>query len=177
MTAKLGASRSFSTNRHSKQPAGGSGAGSACRNFSWRLPGPTAIPAATSATAASCCGSPSSRNSRLGSPRSISAGSCRTWPTSSSWRDSSPSSGYGGTSVGAERLGLQDGHQLPLIGTDQYEQVAPGGELKHGTLGNETYTNKADTYGLMLSVDRRDVINDDLGPSPRCPASSAAARA
>lgn len=50
-----------------------------------------------------------------------------------------------------------------LIGTDQYEQVSPGGELKHGTLGNETYTNKADTYGLMLSIDRRDVINDDLG--------------
>ncbi|MCL2646126.1 MAG: hypothetical protein FWD61_03860 [Phycisphaerales bacterium] len=50
-----------------------------------------------------------------------------------------------------------------LIGTDQYEKVAPGGELKHGTLGNETYTNKADTYGLMLSIDRRDTINDDLG--------------
>jgi hypothetical protein len=50
-----------------------------------------------------------------------------------------------------------------LIGKDQYEQVAPGGELKHGTLGNETYTNKADTYGLILSIDRRDIINDDLG--------------
>ena len=50
-----------------------------------------------------------------------------------------------------------------LIGKDQYEQVTPGGELKHGTLGNETYTNKADTYGLMLSLDRRDIINDDLG--------------
>jgi hypothetical protein len=50
-----------------------------------------------------------------------------------------------------------------LIGTDQYEPVAPGGELKHGTLGNESYTNKADTFGLMLSVDRRDIINDDLG--------------
>jgi hypothetical protein len=25
-----------------------------------------------------------------------------------------------------------------LIGTDQYEQVSPGGELKHGTLGNES---------------------------------------
>jgi hypothetical protein len=50
-----------------------------------------------------------------------------------------------------------------LIGTDQYEQVAPGGELKHGNLGNETYTNKADTYGLLLSADRRDIINDDLG--------------
>ncbi len=50
-----------------------------------------------------------------------------------------------------------------LIGKDQYEQVAPGGELKHGTLGNETYSNKADTYGLKLTIDRRDIINDDLG--------------
>ena len=50
-----------------------------------------------------------------------------------------------------------------LVGKDQYEQVAPGGELKHGTLGEEQYTNKADTYGLMLTIDRRDIINDDLG--------------
>jgi hypothetical protein len=50
-----------------------------------------------------------------------------------------------------------------LIGKDQYELVAPGGEIKHGNLGNESYTNKADTYGLMLAVDRRDIINDDLG--------------
>jgi len=50
-----------------------------------------------------------------------------------------------------------------LIGKDQYEIVAPGGELKHGTLGNESYTNKADTYGLLLAIDRRDIINDDLG--------------
>ena len=50
-----------------------------------------------------------------------------------------------------------------LIGKDQYEQVAPGGEIKHGSLGNEQFSNKADTYGLMLSIDRRDIINDDLG--------------
>ena len=50
-----------------------------------------------------------------------------------------------------------------LVGKDQYELVAPGGELKQGTLGNESYTNRADTYGLMLSIDRRDIINDDLG--------------
>lgn len=50
-----------------------------------------------------------------------------------------------------------------LIGKDQYELVEPGGELKHGTLGNEQFTNRADTYGLMLSIDRRDMINDDLG--------------
>ena len=50
-----------------------------------------------------------------------------------------------------------------LIGRDQYEKVAPGGELKHGTLGEETYANKAETFGLLLSIDRRDLINDDLG--------------
>jgi hypothetical protein len=50
-----------------------------------------------------------------------------------------------------------------LVGKDQYEQVAPGGELKHGTLGEEKYENRADTYGLVLSIDRRDIINDDLG--------------
>lgn len=50
-----------------------------------------------------------------------------------------------------------------LIGKDQYERVAPGGELRHGTLGEEKYENKADTYGLLLSIDRRDLINDDLG--------------
>jgi len=50
-----------------------------------------------------------------------------------------------------------------LIGADQYQPVAPGGELKHGTLGEEKYTNKADTFGLLLSIDRRDIINDDLG--------------
>ncbi len=49
-----------------------------------------------------------------------------------------------------------------LVGKDQYELVSPGGELKHGTLGEEKYQNKADTYGLVLSVDRRDIINDDL---------------
>jgi len=50
-----------------------------------------------------------------------------------------------------------------LIGKDQYERVVPGGELKHGTLGEEKYTNKVDTYGLMLEVDRQDIVNDDLG--------------
>ncbi|MGE0481436.1 MAG: hypothetical protein AB7L28_22500 [Kofleriaceae bacterium] len=50
-----------------------------------------------------------------------------------------------------------------LIGKDQYEKVAPGGELKHGTLGEQSYSNKADTYGLLLSIDRRDIVNDDLG--------------
>jgi hypothetical protein len=50
-----------------------------------------------------------------------------------------------------------------LTGNDGYERVAPGGEIKHGTLGEESYSNKAETYALMLSIDRTDIINDDLG--------------
>ncbi|MCK6488479.1 MAG: hypothetical protein L6R48_09155 [Planctomycetes bacterium] len=50
-----------------------------------------------------------------------------------------------------------------LVGNMTYEKVAPGGELKHGKLGEEKFTNQADTHGLMVSIDRRDLVNDDLG--------------
>lgn len=50
-----------------------------------------------------------------------------------------------------------------LTGSFEYEKVGPGGELKHGTVGEETYTNKADTYGKMFAITRTDIINDDLG--------------
>lgn len=49
-----------------------------------------------------------------------------------------------------------------LTGDLEYTQVGPGGELKHGTLGETTYTNKADSYGKMLAITRQDIINDDL---------------
>ncbi len=49
-----------------------------------------------------------------------------------------------------------------LLGTGGFEQVAPDGELKHGTLGEQKYTNRADTYGQILMLTRRDIINDDL---------------
>lgn len=69
-----------------------------------------------------------------------------------------------------------------LVGKDQYEQVAPAphGEFKQGTLGEETYTNKADTYGLMLSIDRPPHATSSTttsARSPRSPASSVVARA
>lgn len=50
-----------------------------------------------------------------------------------------------------------------LTGDLTYDVLPPGGELKHGTLGAEGYTNRADTYGKMFGIDRRDLINDDLG--------------
>lgn len=54
-----------------------------------------------------------------------------------------------------------------LTGDNSYDKVAPGGELKHGTLGEETYTNRADSYGKFMGIDRRDIINDDLGAFQR----------
>ena len=50
-----------------------------------------------------------------------------------------------------------------LTGSGQYELVPGGGEIPHGTLGEESYTNKADTYGKMFGITRKDIINDDLG--------------
>jgi len=40
--------------------------------------------------------------------------------------------------------------------------LPPGGEFKHGTVGETTAEFKIDTFGKMLSIDRRDIINDDL---------------
>lgn len=50
-----------------------------------------------------------------------------------------------------------------LIGANQYQRIADGGEIPHGTLGEERYHNQADTYGRMLAITRQDLINDDLG--------------
>ena len=50
-----------------------------------------------------------------------------------------------------------------LTGSDQYQKVTPAGEIKHGNLGEESFTNKAETYGLLLAITRQDIINDDLG--------------
>lgn len=50
-----------------------------------------------------------------------------------------------------------------LTGGFNYEQVGPSGELHHGTVGETSYTNKADTYGKMFAITRTDIINDDLG--------------
>jgi len=43
------------------------------------------------------------------------------------------------------------------------QEVAPGGALKHGTVKEWTASYKIDTYGKLLGIDRRDLINDDLG--------------
>lgn len=50
-----------------------------------------------------------------------------------------------------------------MNGNMEYEEVGPSGELKHGTLGESSFTNRAKTYGKMFSITRENIINDDLG--------------
>ena len=50
-----------------------------------------------------------------------------------------------------------------LLDSMEYEQVGPGGEIKNGTLGSESYTRQANTYAKMFALTRRDFINDDMG--------------
>lgn len=50
-----------------------------------------------------------------------------------------------------------------LLDNMEYEKLGPGGVIKHGTLGEESYTRQVDTYAKMFSLTRQDIINDDLG--------------
>lgn len=43
-----------------------------------------------------------------------------------------------------------------------YEELGPGGKIKHGKTGEESFTRSADTYAKMYSITRQDIINDDL---------------
>lgn len=52
---------------------------------------------------------------------------------------------------------------VQLTGGLLYNDVAPGGELKHGTISELGYTNQIGTTGLLLAIDRKDLINDNLG--------------
>jgi hypothetical protein len=50
-----------------------------------------------------------------------------------------------------------------LLDNLEYEALAPDGSIKHGTVGEESYTRNVDTYAKMFSLTRKDIINDDMG--------------
>lgn len=52
---------------------------------------------------------------------------------------------------------------VSLTGDLQYEQLGADGQIKHGTVGNQSYTNQADIYARMLAITEKDIVNDDLG--------------
>lgn len=50
-----------------------------------------------------------------------------------------------------------------LLDSMEYEELGANGEIKHGTVGEESYTRQAKTYAKMFALKRGDIINDDLG--------------
>jgi len=50
-----------------------------------------------------------------------------------------------------------------MLDSSEYEELGPGGEIKHGTLDQESYTRQAKTYAKMFALTREAIINDDLG--------------
>jgi hypothetical protein len=44
----------------------------------------------------------------------------------------------------------------------KFQKVGPDGELKHGSLGEQSFSNQGDTYGILFSLTRQLIINDDL---------------
>jgi len=56
-----------------------------------------------------------------------------------------------------------------MLDGGDFLEVGATGELKHGTLSEESFSNQAKTYGRMMSVTRQDIINDDLGALTQIP--------
>lgn len=50
-----------------------------------------------------------------------------------------------------------------MLDSMEYEELGPNGEIKHGRLGEESFTNQAKTYAKMFALTREQIINDDLG--------------
>lgn len=50
-----------------------------------------------------------------------------------------------------------------LNGGFEFLEVGPDGELTHATTSEDSFTNQAKTHGIMYSITRTDIINDDLG--------------
>lgn len=50
-----------------------------------------------------------------------------------------------------------------LLDDMSYEQLSPAGEIRHGGVGEETYTRQVDTYAKMFAITRTMIINDDMG--------------
>jgi hypothetical protein len=51
----------------------------------------------------------------------------------------------------------------------KYAKVGASGELKHGEFSDEKLTLSGDTYGMILGLTRKDMINDDLNAFEQIP--------
>lgn len=56
---------------------------------------------------------------------------------------------------------FKDNHSLRATWAGEVTEIGKGGEIKHGSIGEQDIVWCVDTYAKMYSIDRRDVINDD----------------
>ena len=52
-------------------------------------------------------------------------------------------------------------YRIRLVPTLLLQRLLKGGEIQHGTVGEQSYTITADTKAIMLGITRKDLINDD----------------
>ena len=53
--------------------------------------------------------------------------------------------------------------RVQLLSNGKWEKVDKDGKLKHGRLGENSFSAQADTRGEIVTLTRQDIINDDLG--------------
>ena len=58
---------------------------------------------------------------------------------------------------------FKDAKAYRMLDDMEYEELSPAGEIKNGTVGEETITRNVDTFAKMFSLTRKQVINDDMG--------------
>jgi hypothetical protein len=59
-----------------------------------------------------------------------------------------------------ENFHLHSIYRLDHLG--EFAIVPRDGEIKHGRLDQTAYTNKLETYGQIISLNRQDIVNDDI---------------
>jgi hypothetical protein len=53
-------------------------------------------------------------------------------------------------------------YRFRMVATLLLQRLLKGGEIQHGTVGEQSYMLTADTKAIMLGLNRKDLINDDM---------------
>jgi hypothetical protein len=58
---------------------------------------------------------------------------------------------------------FQEHVRFRMNGSFKFEKVGQDGELKHGSVSEQQFSQQIGTHGLMFALTRQMIINDDLG--------------
>ena len=63
----------------------------------------------------------------------------------------------------ASASNFMEHQRFRMVGGFKFEKVGADGELKHGKVDEESFSQKIDTYGIMFSLTRQMIIDDNIG--------------